>query len=323
MSYKPIIIVAGEPNSVFSEIFFKAKKNKKTKNPIILIASEKLIIKQMKKLKFKYKINLIDYKKNDLSQLNNNRINLVNVNFTFKKTFDQITDKSNVYIKKCFDLGLKILSKEDCLGLINGPISKKNFLKGKHFGITEYLASRNKKKNKVAMLIYNKKLSVSPITTHVPLKDVHKYLTKQRIINHIKLIKDFYVKKLKINPRIAVTGLNPHCESNYKSSEEDKVINPAIKYLVKNNFKVKGPFSADTIFMRDHLKKYDVVVGMYHDQVLTTAKALFGFNAINITLGLPFIRISPDHGPNYAMLGKNNSNPGSLIHSLKFLDKYK
>ena len=90
---------------------------------------------------------------------------------------------------------------------------------------------------------------------------------------------------------------------------------------VKKKYKVDGPFAADTIFMKEQLKKYDVIIGMYHDQVLTPAKALFGFNAINITLGLPFIRISPDHGPNVSMLGKNTSNPQSLIEALKFLDK--
>ena len=321
MNYKPIIVVAGEPNSIFSEIFFKAMKKKKNKNPIILIASEKLTIKQMKFLKYNFKINSIDYNNVDLHKLKNNKINLINVNFKFKKVFDIITDNSNNYIKKCFDLGLEIVTKKNCQGLINGPISKKNFLKNKHFGITEYLAEKSNKKDKVAMLIYNKQISVSPLTTHVPLKNVHKYLSKKKIINHIKLIKNFYVKELNINPRIAITGLNPHCESNYKTSEEDKIITPAIKFLIKKKIKVKGPFPADTIFMKDQLKKYDVIVGMYHDQVLTTIKALFGFNAINITLGLPFIRISPDHGPNTSMLGKNISNPGSLIQSLKFLDK--
>ncbi len=84
---------------------------------------------------------------------------------------------------------------------------------------------------------------------------------------------------------------------------------------------MKGPFPADTIFMKDQSKNFDVIVGMYHDQVLTPMKTLFNFNAINITLGLPYLRISPDHGPNHSMLGKNLSNPKSLIEALKFLDK--
>ena len=85
--------------------------------------------------------------------------------------------------------------------------------------------------------------------------------------------------------------------------------------------KVKGPFSADTFFIKENLKKFDVIVGMYHDQILTPLKTLFGFNAINLTLGLPFIRISPDHGPNNQMLGQKKSNPASLKESLIFLKK--
>jgi len=321
VNYKPIIVIAGEPYSVFLELFFKTIKNNNFKKPIILIGSKKLILLQMKKLNFNFKINLLKLKNFKLKSYNNKKINLIDVNFTFKKVFEKISDKSNLYISECFDMSLKLIKKNKCSGLINGPISKRNFLKQKYLGITEYLANRTNKKNKVAMLIYNKKLSVSPLTTHLPLKEVHKELSKLKIINHVKLITKFYKKRFKKSPRIAITGLNPHCESNFKSSEEDKIIRPAIKYLVKNKNMVKGPFAADTIFMKDQSKKYDVIIGMYHDQVLAPIKSLFGFNAINITLGLPFIRISPDHGPNTSMLGQNLSNPQSLIEALKFLDK--
>ena len=320
MNYKPIIVVAGEPYSVFLEIFFKAKKKNNLKKPIILIVSKKLLTKQMKKLNFGFKINLID--KNNINFLipNKNEINIIDVNFKFKKAFDKISNKSNLYIEKCFKVALKILSENKCSGLINGPISKKNFLNKSFLGITEYLANKTNKNNRVSMLIYNKKLSVCPITTHLPLKQVHKYISKKKIINQVKLIKNFYKNKFKKNPRIAITGLNPHCESNYKSSEENKIIKPAIKYLIKKKYMVSGPFAADTIFMKEQSKKFDVIIGMYHDQVLTPVKTLFGFSSINITLGLPFIRISPDHGPNTSMLGKNQSSAQSLIEALKFLD---
>ena len=321
MNYKPIIIVAGEPNSIFLEIFFKAIDKNKYKKPIILIASKNLLIKQMKKLDFNFEINLINKKNITFDKINNKKINLIDVHLQFKKIFDKISDKSNSYINECFEIALEILKKNKCSGLINGPISKKNFLKEQYPGITEYLAEKTNRRNKVAMLIFNKKLSVSPITTHLPLKEVHKNLTIKKIIHNTRLIKNFYIKHFKKNPKIGITGLNPHCESNYKSSEEDKVIKPAIKMLIKSKFRIKGPIAADTIFMKEQSKNYDVVVGMYHDQVLTPIKTLFGFNAINITLGLPFIRISPDHGPNISMLGKNISTPKSLIEALKFLDK--
>ena len=170
------------------------------------------------------------------------------------------------------------------------------------------------------MLIYNKSLSVSPITTHIPLKNVHKEISKKKIIDKVNLIVNFYKKKLNKDPKIAITGLNPHCESNFKNSEEKKIIIPSIKYLKKKKINIFGPFAADTIFLKNNYKKYDVIVGMYHDQVLTPIKSICGFDAINITLGLPFIRITPDHGPNENMRGKNKSNPKSLISAIKFLE---
>ena len=320
MDKKPIIIVNGEPNSVFLEIFFKSLKLNTYKSPIIIIVSKKLLKGQMKKLGFTFQINNIDKKFKDFSRLNNKKINLINVDYAFKNCFEKITNKSNKYIDETFRIALNFIKQNNLSKFINGPVSKKYFLKGKTLGITEYLAKKTKKKN-VAMLIFNKNLSVSPLTTHLALKDVHKKITKEKIYKQVILINNFYKKKFNKLPRIAITGLNPHCESNFQNSEEDKIIIPAIKHLRRKNNKINGPFPADTIFTKLLLKKYDVIIGMYHDQVLTPMKALFNFDAINITLGLPFVRISPDHGPNYSMLGKNLSDPKSLIQALKFLDK--
>ena len=320
MSCKPIIIVAGEPNSVFLEIFFKSLKFKKYKSPLIIVCSKKLLQEQMKKLKFNYKINTVDKDITKLDTLNNKQINLVDVNYNFKRCFEKISNKSNDYIKNCFDIALEILKRDKLTKFINGPISKKHFLKGKTLGITEYLAKKTNKDHKVAMLIHNKSLSVSPLTTHLALKDVPRKISKKKLQIHVKLINDFYKTNFNKKPKIAITGLNPHCESNFNNSEEDKIIIPAIKILKQRKFNVDGPYPADTIFIKDYIKKYDVIIGMYHDQVLTPMKTLFNFDAINITLGLPFIRVSPDHGPNTSMLGKNKSNPQSLIEALKFLD---
>ena len=320
MSCKPIIIVAGEPNSVFLEIFFKSLIFKKYKSPLIIVCSKKLLQEQMKKLRFNFKINTVDKDIAKMDTLNNKQINLVDVNYNFKRCFEKISNKSNNYIKNCFDIALEILKRNKLTKFINGPISKKHFLKGKTLGITEYLAKKTNKDHKVAMLIHNKNLSVSPLTTHLALKDVSQKISKKKLQIHVKLINDFYKTNFNKKPKIAITGLNPHCESNFNNSEEDKIIIPAIKILKQRKFNVDGPYPADTIFIKDYIKKYDVIIGMYHDQVLTPMKTLFNFDAINITLGLPFIRVSPDHGPNTSMLGKNKSNPQSLIEALKFLD---
>ena len=324
MILKPIIIVSGEPYSTFLEIFFKTLKDKRIKNyktPILIIGSHSLIVRQMKKLKYSLKIKLINIDKHNLNQLDKNYINILNVDFHFKKTFDKISSKSKTYISKCFKLALRLMSEDKGLALINGPISKKHFLNKKFLGITEYISHNTLNNGNEVMLIFNNKLAVCPITTHQSLKRVAKNITIKKIIQKINTISIFYKKHLNKKIKLAVCGLNPHCETNEKFSEEDTIIKPAIKILNKNKINVKGPFAADTLFLNKNIKKYDVIIGMYHDQVLTPIKTLFGFNAINITLGLPFIRISPDHGPNSKMLGKNKSIPESLIQSLLFLKK--
>ena len=319
MSYKPIIIVAGEPNSIFFEIFLKTIKNNTFKSPIILIASKNLFNKQIKFLRSKVNIQDWDYKKKDPKKIRFNKINFINVDYTQTKAFDKISSKSNIYINNCFEIAINLLKRNISNKLINGPISKKYFLKNKFNGITEYLAKKTKTKN-VAMVIYNKSLSVSPLTTHVPIKYVTKKIKKSEIINKVKLIHFFWRKKFKFNPKIALTGLNPHCESINVFNEDEKILKPSIEFLKRSKFNVDGPFPADTLFLKNNRKKFDIIIGMYHDQVLTPMKTLFEYDAINITVGLPFIRVSPDHGPNELMLGKNMSSSLSLEKSIKFLD---
>jgi 4-hydroxythreonine-4-phosphate dehydrogenase len=317
VNYKPIIIVAGEPNSIFFELFFKVIK-KKIRSPIILIASKKLIIKQAKILKKKIDFSVTNefeiVKKSKLK-----KINLIDVDFKQSSGFSKISDKSNQYIENCFDIAIKLLKKNISNKFINGPVSKKNFLKKRFNGITEYLAHKTNTK-KFAMIIYNKDLSVCPLTTHLPIKYVNKKINKLEIFNKVKLIHSFWEREFGKQIKIGVTGLNPHCESIDIFNEDEKIILPAIKKLKKLKYNIEGPLAADTIFLKNNRKKFDLIIGMYHDQVLTPIKTLFEYDAINVTIGLPFIRVSPDHGPNESMLGKNRSNYLSLLNSIKFLD---
>ena len=319
MNYSPILIVSGEPNSVFLELFFKVLNKDKIKSPIILISSKKLLTLQMQKLEFKKKIKLLQISKLKSYKLDNKTINLIDVKYNPGKVFEKISKKSNIFIKNSFDLAFQIIKKNNIHKFINGPISKKQFLKNKFLGITEYISEKFQANN-TCMLIYNDTLSVCPITTHLPLKLVSKKINKKIISKNISLVNNFYEKKFNIKPRIAILGLNPHCESIHKYNEDEKIIKPTIQYL-KNKYNVSGPYPADTIFLKNNRKKFDVIIGMYHDQVLAPLKTLFEYDAINITLGLPFIRVSPDHGPNETMLGKNLSNPLSLSRAIKFLDK--
>ena len=317
MKNKSVVIICGDPESTFNEILIKTLKNKiykKSKFPVIIVCSEKIFENELKKMKTK--INFQKYE-NQIN-LRKNRIYIIDIPL---KKGNLSLIKKNEYIKKSFDVGLNLLKKNNLLALINGPISKTTFLKGKYKGITEYLAFKTGSLNEV-MLIFNKELSVSPMTTHIPINKVSQKIKKEVIVKKIKNINEFYKKFLGLKPNIAVTGLNPHCETFAGKNIEKKEILPAIKVLKRKKIKVLGPLSADTIFLKENRKKFDVVVGMYHDQVLAPMKTIFGFNAINITIGLPFIRITPDHGPNYKMFGLNKSKPDSLIQAFSFIKKY-
>ena len=170
MNFKnSILIIAGEPNSIFLEIFFKSMKKIKIKNPLVLIGSYKLLTLQMKKLNFKKKIKILDKKFLESYRLDNKSINLIDVKYNTNKAFKKISPKSNSYIKKCFKIAFKILKENKIQKIINGPINKKNFLNKKYLGITEYISNEFKFKN-TAMWIYNRELSVCPITTHLPIK---------------------------------------------------------------------------------------------------------------------------------------------------------
>ena len=322
---KPIAIIAGEPNSISSEIIFKCWKLKKKyiHKPLFIIGSVQLLNLQMKQLKYKIKIKKINkhFKIRDLNEI---ELPVYDIDYTQKKPFEKISSKSNKYIFKCFEVALKLVKDKKILGFINCPISKEYLFKNKHQGVTEFLSKKlNKKNNNEVMLIYNKKLSVSPITTHIPLNQVSKKINKYKIVEKVKIINNFYKKFLNKKPNFAILGLNPHNFSISKKSEEKKIINKAIKSLVKLKINAKGPVAPDSSFVIFKKYKFDVIIGMYHDQVLSPFKALYNFFAINITLGLPYIRISPDHGIAEDIVGKKIANPNSLIESIKFFNYIK
>ena len=309
MSSKPILIVPGEKKSIFFEIFFKSLKSKSFSSPLILICDKKDLIKEIKKHKFNYVIEQIRLNNIYSKKFQRNKIYVSHVKY----------QNSYMYVHDCFKLAFRLIKEGLTHKMINGPINKTRTLKKKYLGMTEYTA-KNFNIDKFAMLIYNRKLSVCPITTHLPIKLVSKKITKKMVRDKIIVVNNFYKKYLGFKPRIAVIGLNPHCESILKLNEDTKIVGPVIKSL-KNKINVRGPFPADTIFLKNNRKKFDVIIGMYHDQVLTPIKTIFEYDAINITMGLPFLRVTPDHGPNEKMIGKNISNPISLIRSLEFLDK--
>ena len=317
---KKIILVFGDPNSINSEIIFKTWKKISTslKKKIYIIGNFELIERQFKKLNYSLNCVLV---KNIYEKQNNKNLKIININLNFSNPFLVKKKESSQFIKKSLTLAHKLALDKNVIGIINCAIDKQ-LLSKKNIGVTEFLANKCKlKKNYEVMMIYNKKMSVVPITTHINIKKVSSNISKSIIVNKIKMIKFWFNKNLKKNPKIAVLGLNPHNAEMRHNSEETKIIIPAIKKLRKLSVNVDGPLVADTIFV-NNFKNYDVVVGMYHDQVLAPFKTLFKFDAINITLGLKYLRMSPDHGTAINLIGKNKADFSSLLACINFIKKF-
>ena len=242
---KPIAIIAGEPNSISSEIIFKSWKHRRQYDhkPLFIIGSAQLLNLQKKKLNYQVKIRKID-NNFKISDLKKNELPVYDIDYKQEKPFEKISSKSSMYILKCFNLAIKLAKTKKILGFINCPISKEFLFKKKHQGITEFLSKKSGRNNNGVMLIYNKKLSVSPITTHIPLNQVSLKIEKSKIIKKVKMINAFYKKIFNKKPNFAILGLNPHNFSLSKKSEE-KIIHKAIKSLTKFKIKVSGPVSPD------------------------------------------------------------------------------
>ena len=313
---KLIAIVAGEPNSINAEIIGKAWKKAKNKNKLFVIGSYALIKKQLKEIGLKIKISKI----NSIEEITNKKnLNVLNVHLKFKSNYNASIVDTKKYILKSLDIAHKLAIEKKIMAFINAPINKVIF-NNKFLGVTEYLAKKNNIKNKEVMMIYNKKLSVVPLTTHLEIKNITNKITYELIKSKIVTLNSSYEKLLKKRAKIAILGLNPHNSENRQNSIENKIIKPSIKKLKNLGLDVKGPFSADTIFNNQKKIGFNIIVGMYHDQVLAPFKALYGFDAINITLGLKYLRVSPDHGTAQDIVGLNKANPQSLISAINFIN---
>tara|TARA_B100000886_G_scaffold135357_1_gene91323 strand:+ start:16540 stop:17502 length:963 start_codon:yes stop_codon:yes gene_type:complete len=318
---KKIIIISGDPNSINSEIIYKSWKNlnSKTKKNIYIISNYLLIKKQFHKLK--YPINLIKVK-NIQDNSSKNGIKILDIPLKFDNPFNVSFKSASTFIKNSFNLAHKLALNKNVKGIINCPLDK-SLLQHKNLGITEYLAEKCKvKNNSEVMLINSKNFSVIPITTHIKVKNVSKKISLKLIVNKVTTFRNWYKSTYKKNPKIGILGLNPHNAELIKDSEENKIIIPAIKKLKKKGYRITGPLVSDTVFINDY-KKYNVIVGMYHDQVLTPFKTIFKFDAINITLGLKYLRLSPDHGVARNIVKRKIADHSSLTKCIEFLYKFK
>ena len=226
----------------------------------------------------------------------------------------QINQKNGQSVINSLTHAVQLLLNQQAEAIVTGPVNKAiiNEAGIAFTGHTEFFAEQSNTK-KVVMLLSSPKLKVALVTTHLPLRLVSEAITYDEIVQTIAIVATSLQQQWGIaDPRIAVCGLNPHAgESGHLGHEELTVIEPAIKAMERKGILVSGPWPADTIFVGDNLKNFDVVIAMYHDQGLPVLKHQGFAEAVNITLGLPFIRTSVDHGTALSLAGTNAVKIGS------------
>jgi 4-hydroxythreonine-4-phosphate dehydrogenase len=207
---------------------------------------------------------------------------------------------------------------------VTNPIAKSVLYRAgfRHPGHTEFLAELGAIGGAVpqpVMMLWSPALAVVPVTIHVSLRDAIAQLSTDLIVTTVRIVVDGLRHRFGIGrPRLAISGLNPHAgEDGTLGAEEETIIAPAIDLLRKSDIEVKGPLPADTLFYEAARKTYDCAICMYHDQALIPIKTLAFDEAVNVTLGLPFVRTSPDHGTAFDIAGTGRANPASLIAALR------
>ena len=246
---KKIIIISGEPKSINSEIIYKCwkKLSSTIKKKIYVISNYRLLNDEFKSLNYKIRLKKVD----DIQEKESDDVlKVLNVDLNYKKL--SLIKKKDItkYINNSLTLAHNLALKKNILGIINCPINKKHLKK--FTGATEFFAKKCLvKNNSEVMLIKANKLAVTPITTHIDIKNVSKTINKSLIINKIRTINKWYKSFLGKKPKLVILGLNPHNAEFRKDSEEMKFIIPAVKKLKKLNFNLSGPIPADTLFIKD------------------------------------------------------------------------
>ena len=250
-----------------------------------------------------------------------NNINIIPIKVCQKPVLGKPSVTNAIFIKESIIKCVNIQMTSIASAIVTNPINKKIMYESgfNYSGHTEFLASLSVKRKKPVMMLVGRKLKTIPLTIHVPLNKVSQLISKELIIDTINIAKEHLISYFGISkPRIIITGLNPHAGENGDiGTEEEKIILPAIKEVLNDKtYYLSGPISADTAFSLHKRKEYDVAICMYHDQALIPIKTLDFFSGVNVTLGLDFIRTSPDHGTGFDIAGKNKANPKSLISAI-------
>jgi len=312
----PIAISMGEPGGINIEIILECIKKKLP--DFFLITDPDWVNKSIKVLNSSIKINIME----NIENCSKGYLNILpiqnKVKFGFKKSYS----KNVPAIIESLNTSINLAKQKKVAGIVTLPVMKKTLIMNgfNYPGHTEYLGKISNKKPLMIML--NKKLKVATLTTHIPISQVPKKITKSNLEKTIEV----YIKSLKLDfgltdPKVAVSSLNPHSGEEGKiGNEEIKTIKPTIVKLKKQGNNISGPKSADTMFHKEALKKIDANLCMFHDQALIPIKSSDFYGSINFTAGLPFIRTSPDHGTAFDIAGENKANSSSLTNAIKYVN---
>lgn len=320
---KPIVAVTmGDASGIGPEIIVKAFLNSEIQNTVrpVVVGDARIMKTALKFAKgVPLEINSIrtideaNFTKGvidviDLSNLEPSRIKIGQICAPCGKAAVEYLEKA-----------IKLAMSKEVDAIATAPINKEAIHKAGHKfkGHTEILAARTKAKN-YAMMFVSDAFWVMLVTTHLPLKDVSRNINKKKVLRTIKLAHEFLYHIRGKKPKIGVAGLNPHAgEGGIFGKEEKKAIKPAVDEAARLGINVKGPISPDGIFYLANVGVFDIVIAMYHDQGLIPLKLLSFNRSVNVTVGLPIIRTSVDHGTGFDIAGKGWANPTSLIEAIK------
>jgi 4-hydroxythreonine-4-phosphate dehydrogenase len=319
-----VLVTSGEPSGIGPDICLDlASQSIDLKCKIVVIGDREVLKNRAKILGKKINLNVIDYRVLQdqyflSSASEGNTLNIIDVKCKNTVIPGQLDVNNSSYVLNVLDTTINLCKQKYANIIVTSPVNKEiiNQSGVKFSGHTEYLADSFKVK-KVVMMLANPKMKVALLTTHIPLKNIHHHVTSENLNETLKIIVSS-IEALGIKePKIAVCGLNPHAgEGGYLGDEELKIINPQIKKWQTQGYKVFGSFPADTIFLDS--AKYDLVLAMYHDQGLPVLKYSGFEEGINVTLGLPIIRTSVDHGTALDIAGTGLASSSSLLWAIKF-----
>ena len=316
---KKIIITTGDPAGVGLDLCIKLAYKKFPAN-ITVIGNLNALKNRAKFYKKK-----ITVKKNLSTHEGNGNLNFVNIPYEKDVVPGEIESKNSISQLSALKFATEECLKNNFDALVTLPINKKvlsssdiNFT-----GHTEFISEICNTLGEEIMLLTNKSLKVALVTTHLALKMVPKSITKKILTKKLQVLNEQLINKFNIkNPRISVTGLNPHAgEDGEFGDEEIKIITPVLKKLKAEGINLIGPIPADTAFTKKYLDKTDCFLAMYHDQGLSAFKALSFGKGINVTIGIPIIRTSVDHGTGLDIVESNKINASSFFESISLAIK--